>query len=738
MTPPVWNNTIVFPQGTVLSIDSETTVVDLQRYIPKIVIAAIYDGTQLYLLYREQLNEFLILASQYNWTLVGHNIQFDLGVFSQYIKENNYATDIYNLVDNNQVYCTGLLYQLYEVATKGDYNKWSLDHVAKTLLGEYIEKAPYYMNKNIRLSFGDWLDNPDMLPEPYIDYLAGDVTYTRRIFFELLRLIQEFINHRLNNKDCFGLTTVEELTEAWKLYGPLTHHIQLKASIVLAEITRNGLYVDSKRVQQLIANVRTELKRINNILADDYKFYKGSGSSKMVQNYMFQIVQTTGIDLPKTATGLYKADAQTIEDYNLSDYSSFFELYEKSKKLDKVLESFLKKLNGNYGLFADDEVTLHPSFTTIKATGRTSSHGEINSQQIPRDLMGLGIRECFIPSPGNVFFNGDYSMIELVCLAECCHRQFKIPQTTMRDYINEGRDLHSMTASMIFNKELHEITKEDRQRSKALNFGEPTALGPDKMMSLGRNYGITFTREEAKHLIERWKDTYPEMRAFHNAEWSEYARFAKAVNKKFFEDSSRSEQELYEISGRMLRKILSEFNPTSTSGNRYNSETINEGWQAVYDWAIDNHISDEYTIWLMSKQPNCFYTDRLLKIFVTNYMVTITGRFRQTGSFTEKRNSIFQGSSADLMKQAMWLIWRAGYKIVNVVHDEVLIEIPISNENNYTNEYNILCQLMKNGANNIVQTTKLDVDGSICDSWSKSSKLVHNADNNVGLWRYNG
>jgi hypothetical protein len=56
---------------------------------------------------------------------------------------------------------------------------------------------------------------------------------------------------------------------------------------------------------------------------------------------------------------------------------------------------------------------------------------------------------------------------------------------------------------------------------------------------------------------------------------------------------------------------------------------------------------------------------------------TLTGRLRANASYCARHNTVFQGLAADGAKLALWLLWRAGYRIVNFIHDEVLIEIPV-------------------------------------------------------------
>ena len=85
---------------------------------------------------------------------------------------------------------------------------------------------------------------------------------------------------------------------------------------------------------------------------------------------------------------------------------------------------------------------VHASFDVLKTTGRTSSFGEINLQNLPRDDR---IRSCFVPSPGHVFISADYKTLEMATLAQVMITQFGT-ESQMATLINEGRDLHRAMA----------------------------------------------------------------------------------------------------------------------------------------------------------------------------------------------------------------------------------------------------------------------------------------------------
>ena len=82
------------------------------------------------------------------------------------------------------------------------------------------------------------------------------------------------------------------------------------------------------------------------------------------------------------------------------------------KGAEKLHSSFLDKMG---------KPTLHPSFDVLKTTGRTSSFGDLNAQNLPRDDR---IRSCIVPSAGHVFIDADYAAIEMATLAQAVQDQF--------------------------------------------------------------------------------------------------------------------------------------------------------------------------------------------------------------------------------------------------------------------------------------------------------------------------
>jgi len=139
----------------------------------------------------------------------------------------------------------------------------------------------------------------------------------------------------------------------------------------------------------------------------------------------------------------------------------------------------------------------------VTATGRLSST-EPNLQNIPvRTDLGSEIRKMFIPRPGYVLVDADYSQIELRVLAHIAGDE------TMQKAFCAGMDIHAVTASQVFDVPVEAVTPLQRRNAKAVNFGIVYGISE---FSLAEDIGVT--RHEAKAYIDNYLATYHGVRAY--------------------------------------------------------------------------------------------------------------------------------------------------------------------------------------------------------------------------------
>lgn len=166
---------------------------------------------------------------------------------------------------------------------------------------------------------------------------------------------------------------------------------------------------------------------------------------------------------------------------------------------------------------------VHSNFDMAETGRSTSSNPNVqNWRRLP------GIRECFVPRPGRVFAQADYSGLELATLAQACIDI--LGYSTLAEALNAGVDPHTALACSILgityeegiarkdkSHPLHHDFDQARQTAKVANFGFPGGLGAAKLVLFARkSYGVELTEERARELKQQWLAQWPEMRDYFN------------------------------------------------------------------------------------------------------------------------------------------------------------------------------------------------------------------------------
>ena len=174
------------------------------------------------------------------------------------------------------------------------------------------------------------------------------------------------------------------------------------------------------------------------------------------------------------------------------------------KKLSSLITSFFNQVPRATSAHTG---RVHANYWQLgAATGRFSCSGP-NFQQVPRDVE---VRRCFIADAGRKLVIADYSQIELrVAAAISTDRK-------MIEAYRSGEDLHRLTASLVQNISPENVTREQRNAAKAINFGLIYGMGPKGLMySAKANYGVEMNLEEAETFKRRYFEAYSGIRAWH-------------------------------------------------------------------------------------------------------------------------------------------------------------------------------------------------------------------------------
>ena len=288
--------------------------------------------------------------------------------------------------------------------------------------------------------------------------------------------------------------TIEKLKSegSYKLF----EEIEIPLISVLGEMQYKGMLVDKNELiefgQRLKKRIEELTKEIYNLAGEEFNI----NSTQQLGRILFEKLNLT--TPKKTKTG-YSTDVETLE-----------KIEDEHKIIPCILEyRTLAKLNSTYvegmiNYINQKTNRIHSYFhQTITATGRISST-EPNLQNIPsHDELGKQIKKAFKPENGYVYIDADYSQIELRVLAHMANDE------NMINAFKNDEDIHKEVASRVFNIPFDEVTKEQRSRAKAVNFGIVYGI-----TGYGLAKQIKSTKKEADDYIESYLEKYSGIKNF--------------------------------------------------------------------------------------------------------------------------------------------------------------------------------------------------------------------------------
>ncbi|MBX3207608.1 MAG: DNA polymerase I [Labilithrix sp.] len=279
--------------------------------------------------------------------------------------------------------------------------------------------------------------------------------------------------------------------------GELYEKVELPLSRVLAAMEQKGVLVDTTRLAGIAAKVEAECQIL------DAKAQEAAGRRFAIRSRdQLEAILFDELKLPvvkRTLKGGRSTDAAVLEE--LADKHPLPSVILEFRELDKLkgtyLEGLPRAVNPETG-------RIHTRFEqAVAATGRLSST-EPNLQNIPiRREVGRLVRSAFVAPAGHRIVSADYSQIELRVLAHLAKDE------ALGVAFRERVDVHTHTASLVFNVARADVTAEMRRRAKAVNFGLIYGMGEPR---LARDLGIT--RQEAAAFIATYFERFGGVRRF--------------------------------------------------------------------------------------------------------------------------------------------------------------------------------------------------------------------------------
>ena len=381
---------------------------------------------------------------------IAHNMKYDWQIFAKH------GIHVHPCDDT----------MLISYVLDGSSHKHSMDALAQQYLDfEPIKYEEVAGKGKAQVTF----DKVDI--EKALDYAAEDAEITLRLY--------KLLKPRL---------VTEKMVSVYE-------NIERPLIPIIAQMELEGIKVDPA----ILKSMSTDFgKRIADLEAEIHAL-AGSpfniGSPKQIGEILFDQMGLQGGK--KTKTGQYSTDVKTLEELALQGHEI----------VQKILDwRGLSKLKSTYTDALQDEMNpatgrVHTSYhMTGTSTGRLAS-SDPNLQNIPiRTEDGRKIREAFIADTGNTLLSVDYSQVELRLAAEMAGVE------ALKAAFKDGVDIHTLTASQVFDVPLEEVSSEIRRQAKAVNFGIIYGIsGWGLAKQLGCDPG------DASDFIKRYLARFPEI-----------------------------------------------------------------------------------------------------------------------------------------------------------------------------------------------------------------------------------
>ena len=292
----------------------------------------------------------------------------------------------------------------------------------------------------------------------------------------------------------------ELLSEKLKQDGlaDLFEKIEMPLVSVLMAMEMRGVMVDRDALLALSRDFEDQLADLEKVIFSLAGEEFNINSPQQLGVILFEKLGLPTQKKTKKKTG-YSTDADVLT--ALADHHELPAALLRHRTLSKLKSTYADAL---FGLINPETGRIHTSFNqTATATGRLSST-DPNLQNIPiRTEEGRRIRRAFIPRPGWTFVGADYSQIELRILAHYSQDPILI------EAFEKGEDIHTRTASEVFQVFPEMITEDVRRQAKAINFGIVYGISP---FGLSRDLGIS--QKMAKNYIDSYLDRYSGVKRF--------------------------------------------------------------------------------------------------------------------------------------------------------------------------------------------------------------------------------
>ncbi len=324
------------------------------------------------------------------------------------------------------------------------------------------------------------------------EYAAEDADVTLRLY-KILK--KNLINEKLEN--------IYELFEK-----PLIE--------ILANMEIQGVKVDNKFLSILSKKFEKKISLIEDKIYKISKKKFNIASTKQLGEIMYEDLKISS--LKKTKKGSFATSASVLEDLAFKG-NQFPKLVLEWRQISKLKNTYSDSLQEHIN---PKTKRVHTSFLLAATTTGRLASSDPNLQNIPiKTDDGKDIRKSFVSEKGNILISADYNQIEMRILADLADVK------ELKKAFNDQQDIHSLTASQVFNVDISEINSDMRRKAKAINFGIIYGIS-----QYGLAKQIMVSNNEAAEFLGSYFNKFPEIKDYMN-ETIKFCRKSGYVNNIF-------------------------------------------------------------------------------------------------------------------------------------------------------------------------------------------------------------
>ncbi len=306
------------------------------------------------------------------------------------------------------------------------------------------------------------------------DYAAEDADITYRLYKIFLKSLK-----------------AEKLLNIYELFEkPLIK--------ILAEMEIKGIKLDKSSLNKLSSKFSTKIEKLEKSIFKISNKTFNIGSTKQLGEIMYNDLKIAA--LKKTKKGSFATSASVLEDLAFKGYE-FPKLILEWRQISKLKNTYSDALPEHIN---QNTKRVHTSFLLAATTTGRLASSDPNLQNIPiKSDDGKDIRKAFVSEKNNKLISADYNQVEMRILADLADvKQLK------KAFLN-NEDIHTLTASQVFGKEINKIDSETRRKAKAINFGIIYGIS-----QYGLAKQINVSNNEAEEFLNSYFKKFPEIKDY--------------------------------------------------------------------------------------------------------------------------------------------------------------------------------------------------------------------------------